>query len=662
MDRFKTYITNNFEQIFALLILVTVFTLNYFLPHKIAFLGFYFLPVIIAGYYLGLRSSVLGAFLCILLITIYVIYKPEQFLVPSTIMTLYFHIVIWGGFLILAGAIVGKLHMKLMDEIAQTRMLNGKLEIQQESLNKAHTELKDYSTNLEIKVNTRTVELRKSKEAIESLKNKVEDTLYSTMDATVAKLIIEGRLTNEKRRLSVMFTDLVNFTEYSEERTPELVIRDLNRYLNDMEPIILSYKGHIDKYMGDGIMVEFGAPMDYDQYRLLAVLTALKMQQKMRSLDYPWPMRIGIASGTTIMGLIGARRQSYTTIGDTVNLASRLEKACTQGSVYIDEKTLEGVRYFVEYHQRKTLHPLSDNANRIEEEFDMLHQEVEDASEDKDRVSACYQLGKLHEGLGEVQDALSYYKKALDADPENVELKVAFAEATIKAGKDSELQVKGRKKREAVYEVTGIKDPLLDRKKFSAEFYKKYSHLVDTIPIPDDVILPVEAIDGCIGHSRAVAVMSFAIATELGCNEQEVQEIFHAAYVADIGKEIIPHHILNRSDTSLSATELEIVEKHPVESVRLLRKMGYNSELMLHIVCHSHEHFDGSGCPGGLRGEAIPLGSRIVAVADTYDALTSWRPYRDSWNRDAAFDELGRGVKNGYFDPKVVETLKKMLA
>jgi HD-GYP domain-containing protein (c-di-GMP phosphodiesterase class II) len=90
--------------------------------------------------------------------------------------------------------------------------------------------------------------------------------------------------------------------------------------------------------------------------------------------------------------------------------------------------------------------------------------------------------------------------------------------------------------------------------------------------------------------------------------------------------------------------------------------MGYDNENILQIVRHSHEHCNGSGHPDGFKGEAIPLGSRIIAVADTYAAMISWRPYRDSWERSVALDEIVRGAEAGIYDRKIVEALIKVVS
>ena len=213
----------------------------------------------------------------------------------------------------------------------------------------------------------------------------------------------------------------------------------------------------------------------------------------------------------------------------------------------------------------------------------------------------------------------------------------------------------------AAYEITGLKDILSDHNKIPEPFLEKYGYAKDLITIPEDVIMPVEALDGCIGHSKVVALLSYAVASELRVSEKEKEEILQAGFVADIGKEIISHHLLNRMG-SLSDTEVVEIKKHPIEGPYILKKLGYHSESMLDMVRFSHENFDGSGYPDGLKGEDIPLGSRIIYVADTYDALTSWRQYREQWDRSAAFDELTRGAEKGLFDPNVVKTLVKVLS
>jgi HD-GYP domain-containing protein (c-di-GMP phosphodiesterase class II) len=104
-----------------------------------------------------------------------------------------------------------------------------------------------------------------------------------------------------------------------------------------------------------------------------------------------------------------------------------------------------------------------------------------------------------------------------------------------------------------------------------------------------------------------------------------------------------------------------MVRNHSVEGAKRLRKMGYENAAMLEMVLHSHEYFNGRGYPHGLEGEKIPLGSRIIAVADAYDALTSKRAYRDPWEGQSALEEIRRGVEKGMYDPNVADVLFRLL-
>src|SRR6185369_14162278 len=124
VERAKAYLLENFENMFVLVTLLSTAVVNHFVPAKLAFLNFYFLPIILAGYYLGRRSAVLGALLCALLMTVYVVLFPEAFEVGGSPLDVYTYIAAWAGFLILAGAVVGRLQEKLADEVRTTGALN----------------------------------------------------------------------------------------------------------------------------------------------------------------------------------------------------------------------------------------------------------------------------------------------------------------------------------------------------------------------------------------------------------------------------------------------------------------------------------------------------------------------------------------------------------
>jgi HD-GYP domain-containing protein (c-di-GMP phosphodiesterase class II) len=368
-------------------------------------------------------------------------------------------------------------------------------------------------------------------------------------------------------------------------------------------------------------------------------------------------MRIGIGSGSTITGLIGLKRQTFTAVGDVVNVAARLEKVCTPERILIDAHTYNDISHLVEARKKLDVSTTVFADPKVEQYLVKLHGRI---SENPDDAAAYYEIGRIHMDLKEPAEALYYFERAMEHDKENKDFKVAYAEAGMKAHETERLSVKGKRHRVEAYEVIGLKDPLMDRDKIPQKFYDEFRAAVDLIKIPADIVLPIEALDGSIGHSRIVALLSYAIAQALGLPEKDKQDLLLAGFFADIGKEIVPHSVLNRGG-SLSSTEFETIKTHTAESVRVMKAMGYENEAALKIVKHSHENFNGSGYPDRLKGENIPIGSRIVAVADTYDALTSKRPYRDSWERHSSMDQIDRGTEKGIFDPKVVQVLHKFM-
>jgi putative nucleotidyltransferase with HDIG domain len=128
------------------------------------------------------------------------------------------------------------------------------------------------------------------------------------------------------------------------------------------------------------------------------------------------------------------------------------------------------------------------------------------------------------------------------------------------------------------------------------------------------------------GHSRRVARHAERIARTMGLGSTAVSEVRAAAVVHDVGKLDIPKEILNKPGR-LTDDEFEIVKTHPVRGAEMMVERDFPPALA-EIVAHHHERIDGTGYPDGLVGDEIPLGSRIIAVADTFDALTSKRPYR----------------------------------
>jgi len=142
------------------------------------------------------------------------------------------------------------------------------------------------------------------------------------------------RLGGDKRRLTVLFSDIRGFTSISERMAPDEVLRHLNQYLTEMTAVVLRNGGMLDKYVGDAVMAVFGAPIETDDHALMACRTALEMMAELESLQQDWKsgakpvldIGIGINTGEMVIGNVGSpQRMDYTVIGDNVNLASRLE-------------------------------------------------------------------------------------------------------------------------------------------------------------------------------------------------------------------------------------------------------------------------------------------------------------------------------------------------
>lgn len=653
----KNYLLKNFEQLFILIILVSVSSIVYFFPHKLAFLSFFFIPVLMGASYLGTKQAILGAVFSIIMVSVYAFYFPAKFYVDNDSLSLLASISVWGGFLILSGSVVGYLNQQLKQKLLEASKMSSELDDNAELLNKTTTELIEFANKFDQKVAERTSTLEKSKQEIETHKHKIEDALYSTMDAAVVKLMIEKRLRTEKRRISILFCDLVSFTLYSEQRRAEVVITDLNNYLASMESVLLLYKAHIDKYVGDGIMAEFGAPIDYECHALMSVMSALKMQEQLKHDDFPWQMRIGIATGEPIIGLIGHKRQSYTALGDVVNLASRIESLCKPGEVTIDLDTYEEVKQYFEiesiYISEKRLEMSSDLADKINRELVIWHKR-------ETAPQACI-LAILYEEGGDFDKAKKFYKNAMDLDPENSEIKIKFAELSLESDVVKDVPIKGRKKTSHLYRVISIKNPLYDTEIIPKLVLDMYiSEVERLVKYPEDILLPVECLDGSIGYSRVVGFLAYIIADKLNLPDKEKKDILEAGYLSDIGKSIIPHHLLNRRG-GLNKVEFSEVIKHPIEGLRKLKSMGYQNHTMLNLIACHHEYFDGSGYPNSLTGADIPLGARIIAISEAYTSLTSWRPYREKWESNAAFSELQKHADNGKFDPELMQIFGHIL-
>jgi response regulator RpfG family c-di-GMP phosphodiesterase len=160
------------------------------------------------------------------------------------------------------------------------------------------------------------------------------------------------------------------------------------------------------------------------------------------------------------------------------------------------------------------------------------------------------------------------------------------------------------------------------------------------------------------GHAERVALLANEIAQQLGCSDDMVRNIRLAATLHDIGKIVIPDHILFKPG-SLTSAEYSEVKRHPMAAVDIIRQVENFKDIIPLVESH-HEWYNGKGYPGGLKGENIPLGARILAVADSYDAMTCPRPYRTRLSNEEAVHALKKGA-NTQWDLVIVDALLKIL-
>ena len=162
------------------------------------------------------------------------------------------------------------------------------------------------------------------------------------------------------------------------------------------------------------------------------------------------------------------------------------------------------------------------------------------------------------------------------------------------------------------------------------------------------------------GHSDRLAVSAVEFGNRLGLPHDQVETLRIAAIVHDIGKIAVPDSVLLKAGP-LSAQETSIIQRHPVDGERICSPLKCMRRA-LPIIRHHHERMDGSGYPDGLRGNAIPLGARILQIVDIYDALTTDRPYRDAYAPSHAIATLYSEAERGWVDKDLVQVFAPVAA
>lgn len=183
-----------------------------------------------------------------------------------------------------------------------------------------------------------------------------------------------------------------------------------------------------------------------------------------------------------------------------------------------------------------------------------------------------------------------------------------------------------------------------------------FKYLSSTIQELTEIAKEVEIKDVYThGHSMRVKDYSVMIANKLNLSKERIENLTYASLFHDIGKIDIPDEILNKP-SRLTDEEYEIIKKHPENGIRFVEKTYYNN--IGEIILQHHERIDGSGYPRGLKEDEILLEAKIIAVADTYDAMTTSRPYRTALPIEVAIDELVK-YSGTHYDKKIVDVLVK---
>ena len=200
-------------------------------------------------------------------------------------------------------------------------------------------------------------------------KRKIKETFSRYVSSNLVDELLsqEIKLGGEKKEISVLFSDIRGFTSMSEKLQPEEVVHILNEYLTEMTDVIFKNKGTLDKFIGDAVMALFGTPSYYKDHALRAVKTAVMMQGKLNELNEKWKKEgkhtlkigVGVNTGEVVAGNMGSlKRMEYTVIGDTVNLASRLESLNKDlgTEIIISSATYEQVKDYVKVRQFNDIH------------------------------------------------------------------------------------------------------------------------------------------------------------------------------------------------------------------------------------------------------------------------------------------------------------------
>jgi HD-GYP domain-containing protein (c-di-GMP phosphodiesterase class II) len=239
-------------------------------------------------------------------------------------------------------------------------------------------------------------------------------------------------------------------------------------------------------------------------------------------------------------------------------------------------------------------------------------------------------------------------------------IELAYAQATSYADELRKLYAEQRDTRaELDRKVEELEQAQAQLREYARDIAETYRRLQKTyLETLDSLALAVEQRDNMTGgHSHRVAHYAGVLGEAIGLASEARRALSYGSALHDIGKIGIPDAILNKPGR-LTEQEWQIMRRHPEIGARMVERVEFLQPAIPIILTH-HERFDGGGYPRGLRGEQIPLGSRLFQVADTLDAIVSDRPYRRGQSLEAALVEI-RKHSGSQFDPRVVDLLEQV--
>ncbi len=206
-------------------------------------------------------------------------------------------------------------------------------------------------------------------------------------------------------------------------------------------------------------------------------------------------------------------------------------------------------------------------------------------------------------------------------------------------------------------EVVGLVVALLPLVFIRLSYVEKYRLAAANFDLLQALVIAIEIRDPYTsGHSMRVRTFARRIGQSMGLSHRSLKSLESAALLHDIGKIEVAYEEILKKPESLSPKEREFIESHVTRGVEILKELTSLEPKVLASVRHHHEHFDGTGYPDQLAGKEIPIGARIIKLADAVDAMLSDRPYRGALGIEQVADELRR-FKGRHFDPEIVEVV-----